>query len=435
MKKRFKYRTLEEMRWEAITLGIDLPLSGDFDVFRDPVDLGSKTIPNRFVDQPMEGNDAQLDGTPGPLTLRRYRRLAEGGAGVIWVEAIAISREARGNDRQLMLTEETVNSFRSFVAEIKSASLKTNNFEPYVVAQLTHPGRFGKNRKILFHDKFLDEKYGITEDFPLMSDEELDSLKEQYLRAAKFAKIAGFDAVDIKACHRYLLSELLAAHTREGKYGGSYENRTKLLKDIVRLVREEVEIDITVRLNLSDFIPYPYGWGSTEEGTLDFTEPGRLLKELEELGVKIINVTASTPYLKPHINRPYDEMGKYNPPEHPIVGAMRLLNLAKLAKETLSRTLVVASGFTWFRQFAPYVAAGMLKNSWCDLVGFGRMTFAYPDYPKDILTKGELDPKKVCITCNKCAELKAAGESCGCVVRDSEVYLPIYRKMEENKKS
>ena len=73
MKKRFKYRTLEEMRWEAITLGIDLPLSGDFDVFRDPVDLGLKTIPNRFVDQPMEGNDAQLDGTPGPLTLRRYR--------------------------------------------------------------------------------------------------------------------------------------------------------------------------------------------------------------------------------------------------------------------------------------------------------------------------------------------------------------------------
>lgn len=186
--KRFKYRTLEEMRWEAITLGMDLPLLDDFDVFRDPVDLGLKTIPNRFVDQPMEGNDAQLDGTPGPLTLRRYRRLAEGGAGVIWVEAIAISREARGNDRQLMLTEETVNSFRSFVAEIKSASLKTNNFEPYVVAQLTHPGRFGKNRKILFHDKFLDEKYGITEDFPLMSDEELDSLKEQYLRAAKFAK-------------------------------------------------------------------------------------------------------------------------------------------------------------------------------------------------------------------------------------------------------
>ncbi|AJG40377.1 oxidoreductase [Thermotoga sp. RQ7] len=434
MKKRFKYKTLDEMRWEAITLGIDIPFSDDFGVFKRPVDLGSETISNRFVDQPMEGNDAQIDGTPGPLTLRRYRRLAEGGAGIIWVEAIAISREVRGNEKQLMLINETIGAFKSFVAEIKDVSLKANGFEPYVVAQLTHPGRFGKNRKILFHDRFLDEKYGITEDFPIMSDEELENLKYDYLKAAKLAERAGFDAVDIKACHRYLLSELLAAHTRGGKYGGSYENRTRLLKDIIKLVREEVEIDITVRLNLSDFIPYPYGWGSNEEGSLDFTEPKRLLKELEELGVKIINVTASTPYLKPHINRPYDEMGKYNPPEHPITGAMRLLNLAKLAKENLSKTLVVASGFTWFRQFAPYVAAGALKNNWCDFVGFGRMTFAYPDYPKDILFKGSLDPKRVCITCNKCAELKAAGESCGCVIRDGEVYLPIYKKMEESQK-
>jgi len=432
MEKRFRYKSLEDLVFEASTFGISFPLSENTRVFAQSLVVSGKTIPNRFVVQPMEGTDANPDGSPGPLTWRRYRRFALGGAGIIWFEATAVSETARANEKQLFLSAHTLDSFKKLVMEVKETCLKENGYVPYLVVQLTHSGRFGKHKKIIFHDEYLDGVATIGKDHPVMTDEELDALKYDFLKAAILSKEAGFDAVDIKACHRYLLSESLAAHTREGKYGGTYENRTRLLKDIVSLVRKEVDIDVVVRLNVSDFIPYPYGWGTDKQGMLDFREPRRLLLELKELGVKMVNVTAATPYLLPHVNRPYDQMGRHNPPEHPIVGTARLIQLSKLVKEVVGDdVLVVGSGLSWLRQFSAFVGAGMLRERYCDLVGYGRMAFAYPDFARDILDKGFLDANKVCITCSKCAELKAFNENCGCVVRDQEIYLPIYKRMEE----
>ncbi len=112
------------------------------------------------------------------------------------------------------------------------------------------------------------------------------------MNVARLAKQAGFDAVDVKSCHRYLLSELLGAREREDKFGGSYENRTRLIKEVVTKIKREVGIEVAIRLNISDFLEYPIGWGVNEKGEVDLSEPLKLVGELRYMGVILIIVTA-----------------------------------------------------------------------------------------------------------------------------------------------
>ena len=422
--QKFNYSSLKELKADLAEINFELPLSENTKILNEELKINNQRIPNRIAIHPMEGADAEISGIPSELTKRRYKRFANGGAGLIWLEAIAVDKAGRANKSQLYLKKDNLTAFKELIKLIKDES----EVNPYTVAQLTHSGRFGENNIIAFRDRHLDPVSILENDFHMITDQELDQLQLSYLKAAKLAAEAGFDAVDIKSCHRYLLSSLLAAYDRPGKYGGSYENRTYFLKETIKKVKKNVDIDITVRLNIYDAIPG--GWGSDQNGEFDLAEPARLLRELEELGVKIINVTASTPYLKPHVNRPYD-MGGYSPPEHPLKGVERLLELTKFAKDNLKETLVIGTGFSWLRQYGANAAAGMIEQGWTDLAGFGRQAFAYPDFANEIFEKGKMDKTKVCISCSKCAELKAAKMKAGCVIRDQNIYLPIYKKLQK----
>lgn len=427
----FSYSSLDDLKKDLYNNNIDLPLQENLDILKEEIENNGVRIPNALAIHPMEGADANKDGTPSELTKRRYKRFAQGGAGLIWMEALAINNQGRANKKQMFLNQNNLKSFKNLVSMIKSEAAVINGKEqsPYLVAQLTHSGRFGNNNIIIFRDEYLDNAAQINEDYHIMSDDELDKLQNDYLEAAKLAKKAGFEAVDIKSCHRYLLSEILAGHKRIGKYGGSYENRTRFLKEVIKKIKKEVDIDLAVRLNIYDAIPYPNGWSTDHAGETDLRESKRLLKELDDLGVQIINVTASTPYLKPHVNRPYDK-GSYKPPETPFMGSVRLLKLSKFTQNNFSG-IVVGTGFSWLRHLAPYTAAGLIKAGWMTMAGFGRQAFAYPTFARDILEKNKMDQNKSCITCSKCAELKAAGQKAGCVIRDQEIYLPLYRQMKK----
>lgn len=427
---RFNYKTLEDFTADLERFKLELPISEDLSLLKAPVTVGGKKIPNRLGIQPMEGCDALADGSPGELTFRRYLRFARGGSGLIWFEATAASEAGRGKPTQLYLHEGNVDSFAKLVDQTRQAGLEASGEVPYLVLQLTHAGRYGDGKVIAVHEPELDRRAGVDPQKPVITDEELQALEDDFVAAARLAKQAGFDAVDIKACHRYLISELLGAHNRPGNYGGSYENRTRWLKNVIGKIRNAgIDIDITTRLNAYDAIAYPYGWGSDSTGGIDLAEPKRLVQELVSLGLSMINITIATPYLTPHISRPYDQPGRngYPQPEHPLVGVARILNVAKEIQLTVPDCVIVGTGFSWLRQFAPYVAAGMIKEGWASICGFGRGGFAYPDFAKDIFTTGAMSPRKVCISCSKCSELKGAAWLTGCVVRDSEVYAPIYQ--------
>ena len=432
----FRYTSLDEVKDKAAALGVGLPLSGEPAVLGRSLDIAGHRLANRLVIQPMEGCDGTPDGSPGELTRRRYRRFAESGAGLIWAEAVAVVPEGRANPRQLMLTRANLDAFKRLTEDIREWAVRATGRVPVLVMQATHSGRYskpeGKPAPRIACPNPLFEKDAPLSASCVLSDDELRILPERYAASARLAAEAGFDGVDIKACHRYLLSELLAAHTRKGPYGGSYENRTRLLLEAVRAAKAAVpgRTFITSRLNVYDGFPYPYGWGVPPEGGIepDLNEPIRLAAQLvREEGMSLLDITIGNPYVNPHVNRPYDG-GPYPPPEHPFVGVARLCRCVSAVQRAVPEAAVVASGLSYMRQFSGNLAAGMIASGGAALAGFGREAFAYPAFAGDLLARGRLDPKKVCVACGKCSALMRCGSVAGCVVRDAETYGPYYRR-------
>ncbi len=446
----FYLEKIEDLRKLAASMSLDVPVQEDVSILCQALKTGVLTAPNRMAVNPMEGADGDSEGAPGELTLRRYRRFAAGGCGIIWAEAIAVVPEGRANPRQLWLHDGSKDAFANMVAEMRKAAKESmgSSHNPIIVAQLTHSGRYSKPQGVAkpiipqrdpYRDAMIPQplpvtnaKAAIPENWPIVTDEYLDGLVEHYVNAAKLAFEVGFDAVDIKACHGYLINELLACFSRPGKYGGSFENRTRLLLSIIDAIKQKLGKDKTVvtRLGIYDAIPYPYGWGVADSNYahIDLTEPKKLFGLLSQRNIPLINVTIGNPYYNPHFNRPFNEpiADGYESPEHPLAGVERMIRLTGEMQKAFPQITLVGPGYSWLRHLMPYVGVAVLKNGMASIIGAGRMSFAYPDFAKDLLTKGKLDPNKVCIACSACTQIMRDGGMTGCVVRDNKVYGPIY---------
>jgi len=429
------YTNCEEFHQQNGALGTNLPFSEHTGVLSAPIAIGSKTVPNRLVCQAMEGCDGTATGEPGDLTKRRYDRFARGGAGLIWFEATAVMEEGRANPRQLYITENNLDAFKTIVEDIKEAGIKANGTEPIVVMQATHSGRYSKPQGVPA-PLIADNNAWLEGDIPIdpsriVSDDYLDCIRDALVKGASLAEKAGFDGVDIKCCHRYLNSELLSAFNRPGKYGGSLENRTRLLRESIQGAMETTSKDFIVssRLNVYDGYPKPYGFGVGETGTeFDPAEPAWLLRQLQSYGVELLNISMGNPYFNPHVNRPF-VMGGYKAEEHPLEGVARMLHGIATLKQAVPDMKLICSAVSYLGVAAPNVVAGFIENGGFDLAGFGRTIFAYPDFANEIMKNGCMDKNKLCICCSKCTQImRQKGGTPGCVIRDKEVYGPIYQQ-------
>ena len=446
----FKLGSIEDLRQLSERLGIQIEAIDDVSILAEPVQAGSMMIPNSLAVHPMEGCDGDSQGRPDKLTLRRYERFAAGGAGLLWVEATAVVPEGRANPRQLWLHEKNKDSFRAMVEMIKKTAAEANGpkHKPTMVLQLTHSGRYSKPEGAVYpmipqrdpyRDPLIpqqkpnpDRSSRIPDDWPLVTDEYLDKLQDAYVEAARLAFQVGFDAVDIKSCHGYLINELFACHKRKGKYGGSFENRTRFVLEVIDKINSELgnKGSVVTRLGVYDAIPYPYGWGVNKKDYTkpDLTEPKKLISLLQQHGVNLINITIANPYYNPHVGRPFNEtiVGGYEEPEHPLVGVVRLINITGEIQKEFPNIAIVGTGYSWLRTLFANVGAANKANGLTTLVGAGRMAFAYPDFAKDIITNGRMYPDKVCVSCSACTQIMRDGGTTGCVVRDNEVYGSIF---------
>jgi len=432
--RRFLYRGPEDLQRDIEALGLSIPWSDDFSPLLEPVRVGDRTLPNRLAVHPMEGFDARLDGGPGERAFRRYRRFASGGSGLVWFEATAVMEEARSNPHQLWIHSGNVGDFEALVSKARGAASEAmgSSHKPLFVLQLTHSGRWsrpGEVRKpvIAHHNEMLDGMVGIHPNDEVIADEELGRIQDVFLEAARFAGAAGFDGVDVKACHGYLISELLAAHTREGRYGGPLDNRARFLLETVEKIRTAAPgLMVTSRINVFDGLPHPYGFGVSREDAdvWDLTEPRAVLSHLQDLGCPMVNVTLGVPYCRPHLGRPFNRSvpGSPSAPEHPLVGIARFQEVTGELQRAVTDLPIVGTGYSWLRQFFPHVGAGAVHEGGVSIVGLGRMAFAYPDFAKDLVDRGYLDGKKVCVGCSGCTQLMKAGMESGCVVRDGDLY-------------
>jgi 2,4-dienoyl-CoA reductase-like NADH-dependent reductase (Old Yellow Enzyme family) len=434
---RFKMKTKEDLIKELKRLNLELPLSDNTALLGEKVPLGAFTLPNRFVAQPMEGVDGnESDSAPSDLTFRRYKRFAEGGAGLIWFEAAVVEPEGRSNPRQLIMTEENLDTWKLLVEETREAARARWGHDIVTVLQIAHSGRWSKPSGVpapiaIHHNPRLDKAVGIDESFPLVSDEELDRLRDLFIEKGELAVRAGFDGVEMKAVHGYFTGEMLCAHTRDGRYGGSYENRTRFVRECTAGLRDRLDGSkfVTARLTMHEPSPYPYGWGvKEEEGSLamDLSEPLRFARELTKIGrMPLFNFSIGYPRFAPYMNRPYDNgvAGAPQPPEHPLEGIVRFQKVGRELQRELGDIPVATAALGWLRHLTPYAAAGLVERNWVRLIGQGRQMFAYPRSVEDILSRGEMDPKKCCLTCSLCSQIMkdVAGRN-GCPVRDGAIY-------------
>jgi 2,4-dienoyl-CoA reductase-like NADH-dependent reductase (Old Yellow Enzyme family) len=441
--ERFNFNSLDDIQRKSRDLGLSLSFPADLSSLHRKVKVGSLTAPNAVAVLPMEGCDSLPDGGPSELVKRRYFRFARGGAGLVWWEANAVVREGRANELQMMLTPENLLSFKELVRDTRLAGKERNgnDYRPLYILQLTHSGRYSRplGHKpapiIPQHDPVLDPRTGVTAETPLVSDEYLESLVEKYAAAARLAREAGFDGVDVKACHRYLLSELLASHTRQGPYGGSYENRSRLIISIIHAIRKACGKDFIIasRFNVFDAHPYPYGFGEDEKDFMKFDsrEPEQLVRDLCGAGIDLLSNSAGNPYyIYPQVTRPFDKssLGIPIPGEHPLESIERLFAFTALVQKSSGGIPVVGNGYTWLRQFMPNAGAANIAAGNCAFLGLGRSSFAYPDAPYDMLNTGALKPEKCCITCSACTQIMRDHGCTGCVIRDGDVYGPIYQQ-------
>jgi 2,4-dienoyl-CoA reductase-like NADH-dependent reductase (Old Yellow Enzyme family) len=454
------------------SIDADLPCdaeieSGPSAPLAQPLEVAGFTIGNRFAVNPMEGWDGERDGRPTANTTRRWQRFGASGAKLIWGgEAVAVRADGRANPNQLMLTAATQSSIAALrQALIASHIAACGTADGLVVGlQLTHSGRFCKpashthfEPRIAYRHPLLDRRFGQPDDAAVISDDELRRLVDAFVEAAVLARDCGFDFVDIKHCHGYLGHELLSAIERPGPYGGSLENRSRFLREIVAGIRARAPgLVIGVRLSATDTVPFrpdparsqpglpgpgipedmagllPYrfafGADPADPVAMDLTETSALLEIFRELGISFVNLTAGSPYYTPHLIRPaiYPPSDGYQPPEEPLLGVARHLVMARMLKERFADITFVSSGLSYLQEFMPNVMQAAVRKGWTDSVGIGRLVLSYPELPLDVLAGKPLQRKRLCRTFSDCTTAPRNGIVSGCYPLD-----PHYKRSPE----
>jgi 2,4-dienoyl-CoA reductase-like NADH-dependent reductase (Old Yellow Enzyme family) len=482
-------------------LGVELPVdervltAAEGSPLSEPIAVAGCEVGNRWCVHPMEGWDAHRDGSPSEHTLRRWRNFGRSGAKLIWGgEAAAVRPDGRANPNQLLATAPNRQGLVALRRELTDAHRQAFGSLDglFIGLQLTHSGRFCKPLdhfqsapRIAYHHPLLDAKFKIDphDESVVWSDAELDRLIDDYVAAARVARAAGFHFVDIKACHGYLLHELLSARRRPGPFGGDLAGRSRLLITIIDRIREEIpQLAIGVRLSVFDsvpfatsrasgrpmdydkLLPYEFGFGVAADNpmAIDLAEPLELMPALAARGVAMINVTCGSPYYNPHLQRPaiFPPIDGYQPPEDPLVGVWRQIDTVRRCKQALTERMpeargrepakaseltplppasciprpaasvpLVGSGYSYLQEYLVPVAQAVVRNGWADFVGLGRMMLAYPELPADSLAGRPIQRKRLCRTFSDCTTAPRNGLISGCYPLD-----PHYKSLPERER-
>ncbi|QDU40439.1 NADPH dehydrogenase [Maioricimonas rarisocia] len=458
------FKTADAFRQRIAELGLNLPFddevrTGEAAPLARPIERERGRIGNRFCILPMEGWDGTEDGQPSDLTRRRWKNFGLSGAKLIWGgEAVAVRHDGRANPNQLVINDANLPS----IAELRELLIRTHEEQVsssddlLIGLQLTHSGRFARpNQKavpepqIAYRHPLLDPRVKVTSDEAILSDDDLARLIDDFIEASRLAAQAGYTFVDIKHCHGYLGHEILSGFDRPGKYGGSLENRTRFLRDIVSGIRAVApELEIAVRASLIDFMPfhpgadgtgepelsepYRYAFGGDGTGTgVDLEEPRQFLALLQELDIELVCSTVGSPYYNPHIQRPaiFPPSDGYQAPEDPLVGVARQIEITGALKQAFPDLIVVGSGYSYLQEWLPNVGQRAVTDGLVDSVGLGRMVLSYPDLPADVLAGHTLARKKICRTFSDCTTAPRNGMVSGCYPLD-----PFYKERPERER-
>ena len=337
-----------------------------------PINIGTVTVPNRFVVPPMGNNFANTDGSMSERSAAYYEARAKGGFGLITIESTVVYKEAKGGPRKpCLFSDEVVPSFKRVADACHAYGAK-------VSIQLQHAGPEGNSKLTGYPLKAASAiAPSAGREIPeAMPTEEVYKLIECYGDAARRAQLAGIDMVEVHCAHGYLVSTFISARTnkRTDEFGGCFENRMRLPRLIIENIRKKTggNMPILCRINCRD----------EGDGGVDVHDAAAIAAYLEQVcGVDAIHVTRSIHIHDEFMWAPNITHGGFN------------AELGTEIKRAVSVPVILVGRFT-----EPQYAELLVKEGRADLIAFGRQSIADPELPNKA-RNGQLEKLTPCIAC------------------------------------
>ena len=361
-----------------------------FPTMFSPVQIGTVTVPNRFVVPPMGNNLANTDGTLSDRSLSYYQARAKGGFGLITIESTVVYREAKGGPRKpCLFSDDTVENFRRVADACHAYGAK-------VSIQLQHAGPEGNSALTGYPLKAASAMPASAgREIPkAVSNEEVYRIIECYGDAARRAQQAGIDMVEVHCAHGYLVSTFISQRTnnRTDEFGGCFENRMRLPRLIIENIRRKTggNLPILCRINACDEV----------EGGQSVQDAAAVAAYLEqECGVDALHVTRAVHLHDEFMWAPGVTHGGFN------------ADLVTEIKRAVSVPVIAVGRFT-----EPQYAELLVKQGRADLIAFGRQSIADPELPAKA-RNGQLETLSPCIGCLLgCVPNMFAGKPITCAV-------------------
>jgi 2,4-dienoyl-CoA reductase-like NADH-dependent reductase (Old Yellow Enzyme family) len=359
--------------------------------------IKNRTIQNRFVAQPMEGNDA-CDGKVSQRAIDRYTKLASGKWGIILIEALSITDDSLARKNQMVIKRENLDGFKKLVSEMKKADPDST-----IIFQITHSGR--KAGKAFSQPAVM---YGPGPDDHLLTTEEIDEIQRLFVEAVLLAEEAGADGVDFKLCHGYLGCEMLRpANIRDDKWGGSFENRTRFFREGLQEIRSKLKSeDFLLGSRISYYEGIVGGCGTTaaNDAVEDLEEMDRVIELMSSLKLDYLNVSAGIPGVTSEITRPTHTSKWFY---------LHQFRYARRARKFAGDMKIIGSAYSVLKEDALEAAQENIQHGDIDFVGWGRQTLADPLFPQRVK-----EDKKVnyCVSCSGCSKLMVKQEEVECIM-------------------
>lgn len=341
-----------------------------------PIYLGSIKIKNRFVRSATHDFMAEEDGSISSRQLDLYRNLARGGVGLIITGHAYVLISGKASPRQVAIDDDRfIPGLRQLASVVHESSAK-------IFLQLSHAGRQTKEKicgcQPLAPSAVYEPVYKVMP--REMSQAEIEEVIQAFVAAARRAKEAGFDGLQLHCAHGYLLSSFLSPYTnrRQDQWGGSLDNRARIILKILRQIRKEAgeNFPVIAKLNSTDYLPHGF----------EIEEAIRVAQMLEEEGLAALEVSGGSAEsgkgsMWPGV-RPEEEEGYFVP-------------AASLIKRNLQIPVIGLGGLRSLKVMEKFVAEGQV-----DMVSLSRPLIREPDLIARF-EQGEASASK-CISCNKC---------------------------------
>lgn len=352
-------------------------MSSNFAHLLSPGNIGTMKLKNRIVMSPMVRNFATTDGVITQSLIDHYAARAKGGAGLIIVEASYVQPSGRVWHQGIGIDDDR------HIPGLGALTDAVKHWGTKVEIQLVHGGRQSTTAVSKLPVVAPSAvPCPVTGSFPReLSTQEVADLIEAFAQAARRAKIAGFDGVELHGAHGYLMSQFFSAHVnrRGDKYGGDLKGRAAIAIETIQRIRQLVgdSFPVTIRINGRDNVPN----GQTIEDAVALAEM------LEAAGAAAIHVSVG--------------MGEANldPRNVPTAATVfsphgHLIHFAAQVKKAVKIPVIAVGGIT------PEIGEEVLREGKADFIAFGRQFLADPDFPNK-LDRGEPENIRPCIRCNE----------------------------------